>query len=152
MNGPQTTERKRIVVESFVGATYFKSTVPWACISIATEADEWPTMDDTNRVGWLQLAFADTRVPDPLCPMTVFDDSHAQRILDFVDIVWDRIDLLFVHCEAGTSRSPAVAAAISRVRYGDDGPFVLPHLYEPNPLVYRRLLRVAEQRGKYSSR
>ena len=152
MSAPQAASRKEIVVESFVGATYFKSAVPWACISIASGEDEWPTINEVNRIGWLQLAFADTRVPDPLCPVTVFDDNHADRILDFVDNVWDRIELLFVHCEAGTSRSPAVAAAISRMHYGDDGPFMLPHLYEPNLLVYRKLLRVAEQRGKYSSR
>ena len=152
MNDPQATERKKIVVESFVGATSFKSTIPWACISIATGEGEWPTMDEANRVGWLQLAFADTRVPDPLYPMTVFDDSHANELLDFLDNVWDQIELLFVHCEAGTSRSPAVAAAISRLHYGDDGPFMLPHLYEPNLLVYQKLLRIAEQRGEYSSR
>ncbi|MFC1596710.1 hypothetical protein ACFL5Q_02075 [Planctomycetota bacterium] len=143
--------RKQIVVESFVGATYFKCEVPWACISIATEEDKWPVISGANRVEWLQLAFADIRFPDPTCSKTVFDDGRARRILDFVKDVWDRIDLLFVHCEAGTSRSPAVAAAISRICYGDDGPFMLPHLYEPNLLVYRKLLEVAEQRGEYSS-
>lgn len=152
MSDQQPAKRKQIVVESFVGATYFRCEMPWACISIATEADEWPTISEANRVGWLRLAFADTRVPEPICPVTVFDDSHAHRILDFLKDVWDHIDLLFVHCEAGTSRSPAVAAAISRTHYGDDGPFMLPHLYEPNLLVYRKLLAIAEQRGECSSR
>lgn len=143
--------RKQIVVESFVGATYFKCEVPWASISIATEVDEWPTLSEANRIGLIQLAFADIRFPDPVCPATVFDHGHACKILDFVKATWNRIDLMFVHCEAGTSRSPAVAAAVSRIYYGDDGPFMLPHLYEPNLLVYRKLLEVAEERGECSS-
>jgi predicted protein tyrosine phosphatase len=52
-----------------------------------------------------------------------------------------------VHCEAGTSRSPAVAAAISRIYYGDDGEFLLPHLYQPNMHVFRQKLETAEHRG-----
>ena len=149
MNEPKTM-RKRILVESFIGATFFESVAPWACISIASEPDEWPSISEANRIGWLQLAFADARVPDPVGQMTIFDDGHSHQILDFVNDVWEQIDMLFVHCEAGTSRSPAVAAAISRIRYGDDGPFLLPHLYEANLLVYRNLLAVAEQRGEYN--
>jgi hypothetical protein len=45
-----------------------------------------------------------------------------------------------------------VAAAISRIYYGDDGPFMLSRLYEPNLLVDRKLLEVAEERGEYSRR
>ena len=70
---------------------------------------------------------------------------HA--ILDFAQRYWPVVDLLLVHCEAGTSRSPAVAAALSRIYLGHDGEFLLPHLYQPNRLVLDTLLEVARQRG-----
>jgi hypothetical protein len=100
------TVTKQIIVQSANKARQFESTVPWACISIASEEDEWPEISETNRVGLLQLAFAD-------------------------------------------SRSPAVAAAISRLYFGEDKLFFLPHLYEPNPVVYRILLETAIRRGDY---
>jgi predicted protein tyrosine phosphatase len=142
--------QKQIVVQSFGGARNFKSNVPWACISIVSEEGEWPEISAANQVDLLQLAFADAIYPDPAGLLVLFSEEDAHRVLDFVKTVWDRIDLLMVHCEAGASRSPAIAAAVSRVYLGDDGPFVLPHLYEPNPLVYRTMLEVAVKRGEYS--
>ena len=144
----QVTKRKDIVVQSFGGARDFKSDVPWACISIVSEEGTWPVISAANRVALLQLAFADAIYPTDA--LVLFEEDHAHRILDFVKTVWDRIDLLMVHCEAGISRSPAIAAAVSRIYYGDDAPFVLSHLYEPNPLVYRTMLEVAVERGEYS--
>ncbi len=32
--------------------------------------------------------------------------------------MWDKIELLMIHCEEGNFRGPAVAAAISRIRFG----------------------------------
>ena len=55
-------QTKQIVVESVIGAHYFQSPVPWACISIVTEEDTWPRINEANRVGLLQLAFADIAV------------------------------------------------------------------------------------------
>jgi predicted protein tyrosine phosphatase len=141
--------QKQIVVQSFGGARDFKSDVPWACISIVSEEGEWPDISGANRVDLLQLAFADATYPDPAGVLVLFSEQDAHRVLDFVKTVWNRIDLLMVHCEAGISRSPAIAAAVSRVYLGDDGPFTLHHLYEPNPLVYRTVLEVAVKRGEY---
>jgi hypothetical protein len=45
MSDRQPAVRKQIVIESFVGATYFKCDVPWAGISIATEEDKWPSYE-----------------------------------------------------------------------------------------------------------
>jgi predicted protein tyrosine phosphatase len=142
--------QKQIVVQSFVGATYFKSDVPWACISVVTEDGNWPEISAANRVDLLQLSFADAIYPDSTGLLVLFGEEDAHRILDFVKAVWDRIDLLMVHCEAGISRSSAIAAVVSRIYYGDDAPFVLSRLYEPNPLVYRIMVEVAVERGDYS--
>lgn len=69
-------------------------------------------------------------------------------VLDFVTHYWDRIDTLLVHCDAGISRSSAVAAAISRLKFRDEGEF-LDEPFDPNPLVYRILREVATGRADY---
>ena len=48
------------------------------------------------------------------CPM---DDSDAVKILDWLDANAPRFSSLFVHCEAGISRSSAVAQFIGE-KYG----------------------------------
>jgi hypothetical protein len=50
---------KEIIVQSIVQAYYFTCQVPWACISIVTVEDSWPKIHEANRMGLLQLAFAD---------------------------------------------------------------------------------------------
>ena len=141
-------QTKEIVVQSVIGAHYFQSTVPWACISIVTEKDTWPTISEANRVGLLQLAFADIAFVEG-DEARAFKEEHAHKILDFVQEMWDKIELLMIHCEEGNSRGPAVAAAISRIRFGDDRTYFLPYMFWPNPLVHRVLLETARKRGEY---
>jgi predicted protein tyrosine phosphatase len=142
----RTRPQKRIVVESVEGAYHFKCDVPWACISIVTSEGAWPPVNQANLLGHLQLAFADILPPDD---PRAFKREHAHRILNFVRGIWDKIELLMVHCEAGVSRSPAVAAAISQIYLGTEGTFLMPHLYQPNRLVYAVLLETAWERGAY---
>ena len=146
MDNP-TRPQKRIVVQSVEGAYYFKCHVPWACISIVTSDGAWPPINQANLLGHLQLAFADILSPDD---PRGFKREHAHRILDFVRGIWDKIELLMVHCEAGVSRSPAVAAGISLIFLGTDGVFFMPHLYQPNQFVYDTLLETAWKRGEYA--
>ena len=107
-----------------------------------------PKISEANRIGLLQLAFADIAVAEG-DEKRVFKEDHAHRILDFVKEVWDKIDVLMVHCEEGNSRGPAVAAAISRIHLGEDEVYFLPYMYWPNRLVYRILLDTASKRGEY---
>ena len=134
-------ERKHFEVRSAYNAELFRCDRPWAAISITTEGD-FPTLSAENREGVLQLVFADTADPDRTDSFTV---SHAAELLDFVEEVWDRVEVLLIHCEAGMSRSPDVAAALSRIYYGDDGPWFE---YDfPNRLVYRLLVDGHKQRS-----
>jgi predicted protein tyrosine phosphatase len=136
---------KQIVVRSVIDAHYFTCQSPWACISIVSEQNTWPEINEANRVGLLQLAFADIADAEG-DEKRAFNEDHAHRILDFVKEVWDRIDVMMVHCEEGNSRGPAVAAAISRIYLGEDKLYFLPHMYWPNRLVYRILLDTARKR------
>jgi len=44
---------------------------------------------------------------------------HARKILDFVDMHEKRAENVYVHCQAGQSRSPATALAIQKI-YNED--------------------------------
>ena len=115
---------------------------PWACISIGTEPGDWPKLNQCQLVDLLQVSFFDLdRIPQTYtgtAEIVLFNEDHARQIWEFVDSVWDRVDLLLVHCLAGVSRSPAVAAAIAKVKYSNDSLYF--HLYVPNYLVYRTMI------------
>ncbi len=98
-------------------------------------------LSEENRVGLLRLVFEDTWEPGR---PDSFNTSLAAEILDFVDKTWDHLEVLLIHCEVGLSRSPAVAAALSRIYYQDDGPWF--ELDFPNPLVYQLLVETYARR------
>jgi predicted protein tyrosine phosphatase len=127
-------ERKRFEVRSARNAEVFRCDRPWTAISVSSGSD-FPVLDEKNRVGLLQLVFADiTNAGKP----GAFTAALTTEILDFVAQMWDKVEVFLVHCEIGLSRSPAIAAALSRVYYGDDGPWA-EHDF-PNPLVYRLIV------------
>lgn len=134
--------RKHFEVRSARNAEFFRSDRPWAAISI-TSGHEHPELSEANRVGLLRLVFDDITQPDT--PKS-FTPALAAEILDFVASVWDNADAFLIHCDVGLSRSPAVAAALSRIYYSDDGPWV--ELDFPNPLVYKLLVETHTRRSK----
>jgi predicted protein tyrosine phosphatase len=102
-------------------------------------------MSEENRVGILRLVFEDTMEPGRA---DSFNASLATEILDFVEKMWDGVEDFLIHCEVGLSRSPAVAAALSRIYYDDDGPWA--EMDFPNPLVYQVLVETHSRRGLLS--
>ncbi|MFW6114395.1 MAG: hypothetical protein ACOC7K_01500 [bacterium] len=135
-----TDVRKHFEVRSARNAEFFRSDRPWAAISISSR-DDHPALDEQNRVGLLQLVFDDTAQPDHAHAFTA---SHAEEILEFVERMWDKVETFLIHCEIGMSRSPAVAAALSRIHYNDDGPWF--EMDFPNRLVYQLLVETAARR------
>jgi hypothetical protein len=135
---------KDFIVRSKFYAPGFVPGIPWAGISITTYKDEWPTLNATQRMGLLQLAFADLEFPKSGYEHMLFNHEEADKILDFVADMYDKVEVFLVHCEAGVSRSPAVAAALTKI-YGGDDSFYFDN-YCPNMLVYNRLLKRAEER------
>ena len=71
----------------------------------------------------------------------LFDEEDAKKIKNFVDNMNKRGDVqtLLIHCAAGVSRSPAVAAAICQYLFGNDGNFFKTQL--PNKYIYDNLLK-----------
>lgn len=72
---------------------------------------------------------------DVYYPLT---DSDAKKIAKFVKKNWDSMNFLFVHCEAGISRSSGCAGAIAKYYFGDDEYYF--KNYSPNRLIYRKML------------
>ena len=88
--------------------------------------------------GSLRLFFADIDRPCEQNEKVIFSQRDAKAIWSFVEgLRASGVGLLLLHCDAGNSRSPAVAAAISKVYDGDDSHWF--HRYNPNRYVFRTL-------------
>jgi predicted protein tyrosine phosphatase len=117
--------------------------VPHVVVSITTPGDpHYPAKIKTNEhtLKVLRLVFHDL---DRIVPGTeelaseLFQPKQAQQILAVVK-AYPEAQRLIVHCDAGLSRSPAVAAALSKILTGEDAEFF--RRYHPNMLVYRSIL------------
>jgi len=127
-------------------------------ISIRTPGDPRPVRLRTNECtrGVLHLQFHDLdRIPEDHIPLlgsgvpahlvvdetTLFNEGHAKQMLDFVRRYKDDVGAILVHCDAGWSRSPAVAAAVGKVLFQQDDAMWF-KTKTPNMRVYRTILNV----------
>ena len=115
---------------------------PYIVISIADPGSPQPKIRPSGLCrGILRLRFHDAEpvagfiAPPEIKQMT---QRQAQAIWQFVQKHLSDIKVIVVHCEAGMSRSPAVAAAICKSLGGDDSKFF--QEFQPNMLVYRLVL------------
>lgn len=124
----------KIVVLSRSLAKEFQYDKQWACISIADAHldQEHPAISMKNRKGLLTLRFDDIEFVRP--GKKQIDSKQAEQIFDFVQEMWDDVELLMIHCNAGISRSSAIAKVISEFRQ-PDVTHIFDQLYQPNPIV-----------------
>lgn len=135
---------KKIIVLSRQWAKKYKCDKPWAAISVSTASGDFPELSSDNRLGLLRLQFWDISNPsqrqleaeDP----KLFSRDQAKQVIDFVNQHWDSIDTLLVHCEAGLSRSPAIAAAIISIKYGEGADEEWFYKFNPNYHVYQSII------------
>jgi len=126
---------------------------PHAIISITDPDRGVPAFKpNENRLGILHLQFYDLEdiseemsLKDAVEYITqfghgLFKDDQASQIVDFVELVKDKAKGLLVHCEAGVSRSAAVAAVIELVLNGSNDRVFNDRRYSPNLYVYSKLL------------
>lgn len=126
-------------------ASEFAHNKPWAVISISNPDCEYAVFQHMeNLKAILPLKFYDIDEKEK-SSLVGFSEANAELILDFMEVWGDQIDLLLVHCEAGMSRSPGVAAALSNIFFGEDDSWF--KNYFPNSLVYKTILNVNEQRA-----
>lgn len=119
---------------SRAGAQAFAWREPFAVISITDPGSRPVTFTRSTPVARCDLQFWD--VVDG--PSELFDAAMAQRAIAFARNECGDATLLLVHCEAGISRSTAMAEALGRIQ----GVAVRHHnalFCHPNPLVARIL-------------
>lgn len=87
----------------------------------------------------LTLNFADTECGERSDAITEVD---VQKICEFIEMC-NTVDV-FISCDAGESRSPAVVAALMVLLGEDDSYIWKSNDYRPNALIYRRLLETAD--------
>jgi predicted protein tyrosine phosphatase len=92
---------------------------------------------EDSLVGVLRLRFDD--VDDSYNKFRAITEEQARQVVDFVEGVIGRADVLVVHCEAGISRSAGTAAACSIMLGQTDQVFFSPP-FSPNIKVYRTIL------------
>ncbi len=118
---------------------------PYAVISINTPSDTpapYPEMP-TLCVGLLRVEFADAQEASNLVPEPwLFDETNARGILEFARSVQDRAEVIVCQCDAGISRSSAVAGALSVLLNGSgsEGFAFNSARYAPNMRVYKSIL------------
>lgn len=121
--------------------------VPHVVISITSGPEDLARLRRNEQCrGVLRLHFPDADVASAQFPEAVlFAPDHARMVWEFV-LAHRDVERIVVHCDAGVSRSPAVAAALGRVLNGDDAVYFAGR-YRPNMRVYRMLLDHAPQEG-----
>jgi predicted protein tyrosine phosphatase len=141
---------QEIIVHNRSGAEKFFSVLPWAAIQITNLDGQWPSLSSVERTALLQMRFPDRAAPDAQCPKeALFTETQADQILEFVLAHKDQIDRLLIHCEMGTGRSPAIAAALTRIFLPEVDYYDYFQRKNPNLLVYGRVLAAAQKRGLY---
>lgn len=113
-------------------------------ISIRTPDDAKVEFDSNNKtikdilyLEFYDISYNSQEIFKGYEPMS---DEDAVKIRDFV-LKWkDKIDTLWVHCDAGISRSAGVAAGILEA-LGEDNSYIFDSkMYFPNLLCYRKTL------------
>ena len=107
-----------------------------AVIAITSEIDADSGGFD-HFISHLELVFLDTEEQDHPDSM---QSDHAQQIVDFINSLDTKVETLFVSCNAGVSRSSAIAAAIIRAQGLDDSEIWANLDYSPNIHCYRMVL------------
>ena len=141
----QVFNRKQAIEQSKVDCAEDK-----VVISISTPGDKLPEFHEQNYsiLDILFLSFYDIEDKNEILPAAteeqIFNDNMATQIADFVkfwDVKNNNVNI-WVHCDAGISRSAGVAAALQKYFNDDDSRyFANDGKYFPNRLCYTKTLQ-----------
>jgi predicted protein tyrosine phosphatase len=132
-------------------AEVLKFDIPYIVISIYSTGSEpanlpkHPTCLDVLSIHFDDLAEDITTKELTYLAIT---EQQANQIWTFIANYNNTAELILIHCDVGVCRSPAVAAAISKVYTGEDRQwFEKPYL--PNMKVYNTMLKVKGLSNEY---
>jgi predicted protein tyrosine phosphatase len=131
---------KHILIQIYCHDDYAESTLPLTSRLdiLQLQFDDW-NEDAKNKIEAYYTKSQKAK------EMIFFSDEHAKKIIEFVKKYLNKIELIVVQCDAGISRSAAVAAALSKCLNNDDEYFFKHYL--PNSLVYKTILKKWERNG-----
>jgi predicted protein tyrosine phosphatase len=120
--------------------------VPYVILSITSRVSDVARLPVNELCqGVLRQSFPDADGPSMLYTEDeLFSPTQAAEVWAFVRQHRPSIARILVHCDAGISRSSAMAAAISKALTGDDKRFFGAR-YLPNRRVYRLMLEAYEE-------
>ena len=110
---------------------------PHLMISISAPNDKPKPSISKNRIATLSLEFHD--LDKPYKDYKLFSEEDAYSIFEFLKQNKEIRDVV-IHCDAGISRSPAIAAALTKIFNGDDSKYFKEYL--PNMLAYKIMIDV----------
>lgn len=105
------------------------------CGAIISSASEI----DASRLRGISYVFRKYEDLDYECPQRAFSLADAEIFAEYIKGLKNDMDTLYCCCDAGQSRSPAVAAAVMRYFGLDDMPLWRDPHYHPNMLVFSML-------------
>jgi predicted protein tyrosine phosphatase len=134
---PEFAVRDRFAIEHGIDTDR-----PCALVSVHATSTSPPRVPEApNLVDTLQLAFDDIE-PTPemmaLPGARLMTDDQARAIARFAARHLAEVELFICQCDAGVSRSAAIAAALCEAFGGDSSRFF--REYEPNRYVYQKVL------------
>ena len=134
-----STEKLKIHISSIMAlneTTFSENSGDYAVINCAERKNK--ILSAYPPLLLLQLSFADTtNENDPRC----FSAEHGKKIKFFVESLPQTVSDLFIFCDAGESRSTAIAAAILLWIGRSDEPVWSNPFYHPNIFVFGRLCK-----------
>lgn len=125
-------------------------TEPTLIISISSTDDQIPLIlksGENKMVAHVEfLMFDDIDTSESVGGLKPMSENDARRIVDTFLHYSDTASQIIVHCDAGYSRSPAVAAALTKALVESDDQY-FGHGYCPNMHVYNNVLKELASRG-----
>ena len=116
-------------------------------ISIRSPNTDYVKLPESDsRVAALFLDFSDIdrKIDHPTAKL--FTEEQAEAIWNFFNFYKHKINTVICQCEAGISRSSAIAAALAKsIEQNNDRFF---HYYLPNHFVYSQILKIIYKNEK----
>jgi len=110
--------------------------------------NNFPITNPLNNLRINYLSYILDDIEEPFQDFVLITRETAKQILEDFAEHKDKIESLAVHCRAGLSRSPAVAAALNDCFFlGNSPEEFFSGGYTPNRTVYRTICRTAKELG-----
>lgn len=121
-------------------------------ISVVSSINDYPRLCNDRQIGLLQLKIDDI-IPEVLksgSSCKLMTATQAEYILNFVNEYKDEVKTIYVHCELGIARSPAIGCVISRYLNGEDLSLFSLGKFVPNKFIYKLMCNVFKLKYKES--